>query len=287
MRLPTTETCLACGATGPFPFFGNQNDESAFEVHGRFGGLGMFKCRKCGAFNLLKFRLLFTSSFVEVIKPGDPRHKRIAAQHAELFSDTSSATEPTEPGTAQHNEPEDIAQVLQDLGKAVTLEDLIKATSAGGAAIEFATLDRATKLVFDRLVKEQAQLLLSCFPTAAAGDAKTLLMAIGGHLFVGFIVGRRLFGTHKGIVEFSGGASDLAEKAQRLETLCRNSSPQDLLDAAGHHFGGFLEEWVEIHSKVGIYADIPNRQAASELLYVTLLNGWALAVSEYQMPMAN
>lgn len=278
MGLPAKINCLGCGVSGPFPCPSTANDESFFEVHGRYGGLGIFRCRKCESFNLMKFRLIFASGFVDVIRASDPRYEKIVKTHAQLFPEPNNED--------NHTEPQEIGMELQKLGKSVTLQDLIDTTSPGGHAIEFSSLDRATKLVFDRLVRRQAELFGKCFPAAVPQDTKALLFAVGGHLFIGFIVGRRLFQTHRSIITFSGDAADVVQKATLLETLVLETKPEDFLAEAGENFVDFLNKWAEIHAKLGIYADIPSEEAAPELLYVTLLNGWSLSIAEYQMPLA-
>lgn len=283
MGIPARMTCLACNAVGPSPSQSNGNDESSFEVHGRYGGLGMFKCRKCEALNLMKFRLLFSSSFVDVIRPNDPRHATITKKHAELFADASATADDSSEDASSTPTSNSISAVLQRLGKAITEDDLLDASSAGGAELEFGALDRATQIVFDQLVKEQAKLLLDCFPSVVPSDARTLLSVVGGHLFMGFVVARRLFGTHKLIVGFSGDVADSVEKAAVLKGLCDNAYPDRLLEDAGDHFVEFLYKLAITQARLGIYADIPHPTAGPELLHNTMLNGWTLGVAEYQM----
>ena len=90
MGFPTKVSCLVCGATGPFPCPDTRNDERAFEVHGRYGAHGMFQCRECGAFNLMKFRLILRSSFVDAIRSGDPRYDGIVRTHAKLLREQTA-----------------------------------------------------------------------------------------------------------------------------------------------------------------------------------------------------
>ncbi len=275
MGFPTQTTCLACGTSGPFPCPATGGNETSFEVHGRYGGRGMFKCRKCGAFNVMKMRLLFESSFVDVIRPDDPRHERIAKMHDQLFAASKEAEDT--------RGAELITETLRRLGANVTLQDLVEANSAGGSAIEFAALDRATAIVFDRRVKDQARLLAGCFPSGLPLEPKALLMTVGGHVFVGLITGRRLFGTHRSIVGYSGDAADAAEKATLLESLFNSMPPADMLEAAGKQFEDFFARWAALHAGQGIYADIPKAGAGGQLIYIHLLNGWSLSIAEYQM----
>lgn len=79
MGFPKTDTCLGCGAAGPIPSYKTKGDTSAFVLCGHVpagGGLNhaVFECRACGSFNLMPLRLIFTSRFDQVVKPGEPQH---------------------------------------------------------------------------------------------------------------------------------------------------------------------------------------------------------------------
>jgi len=235
----------------------------------------MFKCRKCGTFNLMRFRLLGKSSFIDTIQPNDSRYKSIIKKHDLLFAASEKKDD--------HATGEEISQTLRRLGASISLQDLIDANSPGGSEIEFAALDRATAIAFDRLVKVQTKLLATCLPAALRGDSKALLMAVGGHVFVGFITGRRLFNTHKRVVNHCGDEAKTDEKAALLESLSQQMKAADLLHDAGEQFEDFLEKWATYHAGQGIYDDIPTADAAPNLIYVHLLNGWSLSIAEYQM----
>lgn len=275
MGFPTQATCLSCGAAGPFPCSSTGNDETSFEVYGRYDGNGMFKCRKCGAFNLMKFRLLFPSSFVGTIPPDDARYVTIIKMHDRLFSVSGNGDD--------RLEEEEITETLRRLGKSITSQDLIDVNSSGGSGIEFASLDRATRIVFDRRVKAQAKLLALAWPAAVQDNPRGLLFTVGGHVFAGFIMGRRLFNTHNSMVEFSGDASNTVEKVALLESFMNQIKVADLLHDAGEQFEDFFERWAAHHACCGVYADIPTAGRAYDLVYLHLLNGWSLSIAEYQM----
>jgi hypothetical protein len=79
MGFPKAGTCLACGASGPIPSYKTRGDKSAFVMYGSLPAgdtlnHAVFECRACGSFNLMRVRIVFTSYFDIVVRPGEPQH---------------------------------------------------------------------------------------------------------------------------------------------------------------------------------------------------------------------
>ena len=108
-------------------------------------------------------------------------------------------------------------------------------------------------------------------------------MLIGKSLFEGYFIARRLFGTHASGLSFSENEPDAQANGQEMLTALEHVKPVDLLQAAGEHVAEFVENLAEIQSDEGIYARIDDPKRAGMLLFVTIVNGFALAVAEHEV----
>lgn len=114
----------------------------------------------------------------------------------------------------------------------------------------------------------------------ASGDGN-LQREIGSDIVSGYLIGRRLFGTHKGLLKYSL-PEEIADNATALLNGLPSCAFDEILDVAGPA-KDFFERWVECYSGVGRFGDLDYREGAAQLMGVCLFCGLYISVAETEL----
>ena len=176
----------------------------------------------------------------------------------------------------------DVLSILRGEGPRLNTGDLAKLFEPGGTNLAFRELDPATRMVFDHIVREQADVVRAHLPKRRdAPDQRSLMMEVGMHVYDGFIVGRRLLTTHKRKLSYSPDSAQAQKNAEALLTELGRIKGVDLLEEAGGDALQFLENWGVINYRGGVYQQMGDAERAATLSFVAALNGFALAIGEH------
>jgi hypothetical protein len=143
-----------------------------------------------------------------------------------------------------------------------TLADLFE---EGAVRLSWDEVDPAARMAMDMRIREIS---------GVGGASEQLRDEIGSYVISGYIVGRRLVGTHDTPLEYSG-PSETALNASRL--LARQGSLDlvEIAETAGNGAVGFSEVWPRVHGLMGEHG--ADQQTVGQ---VAILNGIAFAVAE-------
>ena len=98
----------------------------------------------------------------------------------------------------------------REAGAEVTVQDLIDTLTSMPKTLEFWSLDQATRMVFHRMVQEQTAIFCDGRPSSPIAGEQELSSDIGKAVYDGYIIGRRLWGTHNEPISFSAAEAESA-----------------------------------------------------------------------------
>ena len=200
----------------------------------------------------------------------------MVAIDAETGVDSEAADESATP----YELDDDIVASLRAAGRGLTAEDLLDLFGPGGSSISFDRLDQSTRRAFHMVVEQQAAIFARKFPAAVPTDRREFLRDVGKGVFDGYIVVRRLLGTHRDDVTVVESPDTIEETTDQIWQMQRRIRPGMALVEAGELVSHFLSAWADHHSTVGPYGAADDPEEAAALLYVAVMNGVALALAE-------
>jgi len=168
-----------------------------------------------------------------------------------------------------------VAGQSQGREAAPSIDDLLGLLETPGPVLQFPKLDLATRVAIERSVRVMGAMLAHEHPEAVPSITSRIKSEIGKDVFTGYVVGRRVLGSHGTRIQYSDGDAEAIQFSQRLATKA-DETPQRADEVAAKLFAALAETSTERQP----YAGIRDKNLAATFIIVAMMNGLSLAYAE-------